>query len=112
MADPIQLANRKYKNVLQTAFLIVKEEGVGALYKGGYSRERRIFGGTVPWRFFSPIISSCGLPTTITTTTTTTTTAGVLPTILRQGCNQAVNFTFYDLFKKKLMLYRERVGAY
>lgn len=34
MADPVQLANRKYKNVLQTAFLIVKEEGLGALYKG------------------------------------------------------------------------------
>lgn len=57
MLDPHQMANRKYKNVLQTAALIVKEEGLSALYKG------------------------------------------ILPTTLRQGCNQAVNFSFYQIFK-------------
>lgn len=58
MADPAELANRKYKNVFQTAFLLVKEEGIGALYKG------------------------------------------VVPTMLRQGCNQACNFTCYALAKE------------
>lgn len=29
-----QLSKRKYRNVLQTAALIVREEGVSALYKG------------------------------------------------------------------------------
>lgn len=28
---------------------------------------------------------------------------GVVPTMLRQGCNQAVNFTFYNIFKSKVM---------
>ncbi|KAG5190418.1 mitochondrial carrier domain-containing protein [Tribonema minus] len=59
MLDPEQMARRKYRNVIQTAGLIVKEEGIGALYKG------------------------------------------VVPTTLRQGCNQAVNFSFYQIFKTK-----------
>jgi len=58
MADPDQLARRKYTNVIQTAFTIVREEGLSALYKG------------------------------------------IVPTMLRQGCNQAVNFTCYQFFKK------------
>ncbi|EED88517.1 succinate/fumarate mitochondrial transporter, partial [Thalassiosira pseudonana CCMP1335] len=49
----------KYKNVVQTAALIVKEEGPSALYKG------------------------------------------VVPTMMRQGCNQAVNFSVYNWSKKK-----------
>jgi solute carrier family 25 (mitochondrial citrate transporter), member 1 len=61
MADPRQLANRKYRNVLQTAVLVAKEEGITALYKG------------------------------------------VVPTVMRQGINQAVNFTCYQLFKTKWM---------
>lgn len=61
MMDPSQLQKRKYTNVLQTAFVIVKEEGLGALYKG------------------------------------------VIPTMLRQGCNQAVNFTAYNYMKKEVM---------
>lgn len=61
MMDPDQMKKRKYTNVLQTAYTIVKEEGFGALYKG------------------------------------------VVPTMLRQGCNQAVNFTAYNLIKKEVM---------
>lgn len=61
LMDPSQLARRKYTNVAQTAIVIVREEGIGALYKG------------------------------------------LLPTMLRQGCNQAVNFTTYNLFKRKLL---------
>lgn len=61
LMDPAQLARRKYTNVAQTAVVIVKEEGLSALYKG------------------------------------------VVPTMLRQGCNQAVNFTTYNIFKKKLL---------
>ena len=58
----------KYKNVVQTAALVVKEEGIGALYKG------------------------------------------VVPTMLRQGCNQAVNFTVYNWSKKKMLAWKkERV---
>jgi len=57
MIDPTQMAHRKYTNVLQTAVTIVKEEGLGALYKG------------------------------------------VVPTMMRQGINQAVNFTTYNWFK-------------
>mmetsp|Transcript_19878 Transcript_19878/g.24537 ORF Transcript_19878/g.24537 Transcript_19878/m.24537 type:complete len:332 (-) Transcript_19878:280-1275(-) len=34
MMDPAQMTRRKYRNVVQTAGLIVKEEGLGALYKG------------------------------------------------------------------------------
>lgn len=51
----------KYENVVQTAVLIVREEGPGALYKG------------------------------------------VVPTMLRQGCNQAVNFTAYDWGKGRAL---------
>lgn len=61
MMDPMQMAHRKYTNVLQTAATIAREEGIGALYKG------------------------------------------VVPTMLRQGCNQAVNFTAYNIFKSKVM---------
>lgn len=64
MMDPVQRQHRKYTNVVQTAMVIVKEEGFGALYKG------------------------------------------VVPTMLRQGCNQAVNFTGYNLIKKKVMAYQ------
>jgi len=65
MADPTQMMNRKYKNVIQTAITIVREEGFGALYKG------------------------------------------VVPTMLRQGCNQAVNFTAYNLIKTEVMKRQE-----
>jgi solute carrier family 25 citrate transporter 1 len=61
MMDPTAMQHRKYTNVLQTAMLIVKEEGAGALYKG------------------------------------------VVPTMLRQGCNQAVNFTAYSAIKQQVM---------
>mmetsp|Transcript_19187 Transcript_19187/g.28739 ORF Transcript_19187/g.28739 Transcript_19187/m.28739 type:complete len:275 (+) Transcript_19187:3-827(+) len=61
LMDPSQLARRKYTNVAQTAYVIVKEEGIGALYKG------------------------------------------LVPTMMRQGCNQAVNFTMYNIFKRKLL---------
>jgi len=61
LMDPAQMKHRKYRNVFQTAMLIVREEGVGALYKG------------------------------------------VIPTMLRQGCNQAVNFTAYNLIKKAVL---------
>ncbi|CAM9926864.1 unnamed protein product, partial [Sphacelaria rigidula] len=66
MLDPGQMANRKYRNVLQTAVLVAREEGPRALYKG------------------------------------------LVPTTLRQGCNQAVNFTCYDIFKRKLSEYTGR----
>jgi len=61
LMDPAQMQHRKYTNVLQTAFTISREEGIGALYKG------------------------------------------VVPTMLRQGCNQAVNFTAYNMIKTKVM---------
>jgi len=61
MMDPVQKQHRKYTNVVQTAMVITREEGIGALYKG------------------------------------------IVPTMLRQGCNQAVNFTGYNLIKKKVM---------
>ena len=64
LVDPTQKQHRKYTNVVQTAFTIVREEGVGALYKG------------------------------------------VVPTMLRQGCNQAVNFTAYQYIKAKVMDYQ------
>lgn len=57
MLDPVEANARKYGNVVQTAMVIVREEGYGALYKG------------------------------------------VVPTMLRQGCNQAVNFTVYNSMK-------------
>ena len=65
MADPSQMQQRKYKNVIQTAYTIAREEGFGALYKG------------------------------------------VIPTMLRQGCNQAVNFTAYNLIKTEVMRRQE-----
>jgi solute carrier family 25 (mitochondrial citrate transporter), member 1 len=64
MMDPAQMQHRKYTNVIQTAFVITREEGLGALYKG------------------------------------------VIPTMLRQGCNQAANFTAYSIIKQKLMDYQ------
>ena len=65
MVDPSQMQQRKYKNVIQTAFTIAREEGIGALYKG------------------------------------------VIPTMLRQGCNQAVNFTAYNMIKTEVMRRQE-----
>jgi solute carrier family 25 citrate transporter 1 len=32
---------------------------------------------------------------------------GVVPTMLRQGCNQAVNFTAYQFIKGKVMEYQQ-----
>ncbi|KAL7464940.1 hypothetical protein ACHAXS_005272 [Conticribra weissflogii] len=68
LIDPSQKPqmNAKYKNVVQTAMLIVKEEGIGALYKG------------------------------------------VVPTMLRQGCNQAVNFTAYNWSKKQVLAWKKQ----
>lgn len=65
LMDPTQKMNRKYTNVIQTGATIVREEGIGALYKG------------------------------------------VVPTMLRQGCNQAVNFTAYQYFKQKVLDYQQ-----
>eukprot|EP00977_Amphora_coffeiformis_P000035 scaffold5_cov169-Amphora_coffeaeformis.AAC.35 len=65
MIDPSQMQHRKYTNVVQTAFTIVREEGISALYKG------------------------------------------VVPTMLRQGCNQAVNFTAYSAIKQKVMAHQK-----
>lgn len=59
MMDPRAVNLRKYTNVLQTAMVLVKEEGLGALYKG------------------------------------------VVPTMMRQGCNQAANFTAYNYGKER-----------
>jgi solute carrier family 25 (mitochondrial citrate transporter), member 1 len=64
MMDPNKMLHRKYTNVIQTAFVITREEGLGALYKG------------------------------------------VIPTMLRQGCNQAVNFTAYNMIKQIIMEYQ------
>jgi solute carrier family 25 citrate transporter 1 len=58
MMDTRQMARCKYTNVVQTAMVLVREEGFGALYKG------------------------------------------VVPTMLRQDCNQAANFTTYEYTKK------------
>lgn len=66
LMDPAQRTHAKYKNVVQTASLVVREEGLGALYKG------------------------------------------VVPTMLRQGCNQAVNFTAYNFAKKKLLAWKRK----
>mmetsp|Transcript_6529 Transcript_6529/g.14769 ORF Transcript_6529/g.14769 Transcript_6529/m.14769 type:complete len:504 (+) Transcript_6529:528-2039(+) len=66
LMDPSQMTHIKYRNVAQTAALVVKEEGIGALYKG------------------------------------------VVPTMLRQGCNQAVNFTVYNWSKKKLLAWKKK----
>jgi hypothetical protein len=64
MMDPSQMEHRKYTNVFQTAITIVREEGIGALYKG------------------------------------------IVPTMLRQGCNQAVNFTVYSATKRSVLDYQ------
>jgi solute carrier family 25 citrate transporter 1 len=64
MMDPSQMQHRKYTNVVQTAITIVREEGIGALYKG------------------------------------------IVPTMLRQGCNQAVNFTAYSAIKHAVLDYQ------
>jgi solute carrier family 25 citrate transporter 1 len=61
LVDATQRNHRKYRNVFQTAYTIVREEGLSALYKG------------------------------------------VVPTMLRQGCNQAVNFTTYTKMKQYLL---------
>ena len=68
LIDPSQKPqmNAKYKNVVQTAALIVKEEGFGALYKG------------------------------------------VVPTMMRQGCNQAVNFSVYNYSKKRILAWKKK----
>ena len=65
LMDPSQRTHAKYKNVIQTAMLVVKEEGLSALYKG------------------------------------------VVPTMLRQGCNQAVNFTAYNWSKKQVLAWKQ-----
>ena len=54
-------SNIQFKNVAHAAFTIVREEGIGALYKG------------------------------------------VIPTMFRQGCNQAVNFTAYNAIKTRVL---------
>eukprot|EP00529_Nitzschia_sp_RCC80_P020204 CAMPEP_0113482876 /NCGR_PEP_ID=MMETSP0014_2-20120614/23145_1 /TAXON_ID=2857 /ORGANISM="Nitzschia sp." /LENGTH=425 /DNA_ID=CAMNT_0000376407 /DNA_START=264 /DNA_END=1541 /DNA_ORIENTATION=- /assembly_acc=CAM_ASM_000159 len=61
LMDATARQHRKYKGVAHTAVTIVREEGLGALYKG------------------------------------------VVPTMLRQGCNQAVNFTAYNAMKQYAM---------
>jgi solute carrier family 25 (mitochondrial citrate transporter), member 1 len=58
MADPLDIP--KYRNAAHALYTVVKEEGVGALYRG------------------------------------------VSLTALRQGSNQAVNFTAYSYFKEAL----------
>jgi len=65
LMDPSQMHHRKYKNVVQAAYVIVREEGLGALYKG------------------------------------------VVPTMLRQGINQAVNFTCYNAAKQWVMEWQQ-----
>eukprot|EP00128_Syssomonas_multiformis_P005983 Colp12_sorted_trinity150504_noHs@12573 len=62
MQDPHDVP--KYKGTLHAAFTIVREEGLGALYKG------------------------------------------VIPTVLRQATNQAVNFTGYQEIKKYWCAYQ------
>ncbi|KAL7530081.1 hypothetical protein ACHAWF_003235 [Thalassiosira exigua] len=66
LVDPTRQTHAKYRNVVQTAALVAKEEGIGALYKG------------------------------------------VVPTMLRQGCNQAVNFTAYGYAKRKVLAWKRR----
>merc|ERR1712037_719726 len=68
LMDPSQMAHAKYRNVIQTAALVVKEEGFGALYKG------------------------------------------VVPTMLRQGCNQAVNFSVYNWSKKQVLARKKKAA--
>jgi solute carrier family 25 citrate transporter 1 len=58
MADPLDIP--KYRNAAHALYTVLKEEGVGALYRG------------------------------------------ISLTALRQGTNQAVNFTAYTIFKEQL----------
>src|ERR1700742_454643 len=70
MADPLDIP--KYRNAAHALYTVVKEEGIGALYRG------------------------------------------ISLTALRQGTNQAVNFTAYTKFKQWLQEYQEKtrgVGA-
>ncbi|KAI1434400.1 mitochondrial carrier [Xylaria sp. CBS 124048] len=64
-ADPLDVP--KYRNAAHALYLVVREEGFGALYRG------------------------------------------VSLTALRQGSNQAVNFTAYTYFKEKLLTRRRRI---
>ncbi|KAI0835683.1 mitochondrial carrier [Hypoxylon sp. FL0890] len=64
MADPLDIP--KYRNAAHALYTVVKEEGVGALYRG------------------------------------------VSLTALRQGSNQAVNFTAYTYFKEVLLRWQEK----
>lgn len=64
MADPLDIP--KYRNAAHALYTVVKEEGVGALYRG------------------------------------------VSLTALRQGSNQAVNFTAYTYFKEALLRWQEK----
>ena len=66
---PLESGRPKYTNAVQTAAVIVREEGLGAL-----------------WR-------------------------GVVPTMLRQGCNQACNFTAYNATKDAIVRYRRENGG-
>lgn len=66
---PLESDRSKYTNAAQTATVIVREEGLGAL-----------------WR-------------------------GVVPTMLRQGCNQACNFTAYNAIKDSIVQYRRENGS-
>ncbi|KAI1762253.1 mitochondrial carrier [Hypoxylon sp. FL1150] len=63
MADPLDIP--KYRNAAHALYTVVKEEGVGALYRG------------------------------------------VSLTALRQGSNQAVNFTAYTYFKEALLRWQQ-----
>jgi solute carrier family 25 citrate transporter 1 len=64
MMDPTAMQQRKYTNVVQTASVLIREEGLSALYKG------------------------------------------LIPTMLRQGVNQMMNFTAYSILKSKVMAYQ------
>eukprot|EP01135_Chromosphaera_perkinsii_P007196 Nk52_evm4s745 gene=Nk52_evmTU4s745 len=64
LSDPLD--KPKYRGVFHAAYLITKEEGLGALYKG------------------------------------------VIPTVLRQATNQAVNFTVYHELKKLWLSYMDK----
>ena len=66
MADPLDIP--KYRNAAHATYTVVKEEGIGALYRG------------------------------------------VSLTALRQGTNQAVNFTAYTYLKKTLQSWHEDPG--
>ncbi|KAK6953120.1 hypothetical protein K445DRAFT_328864 [Daldinia sp. EC12] len=67
MADPLDVP--KYRNAAHALYTVVREEGVGALYRG------------------------------------------VSLTALRQGSNQAVNFTAYTYFKEVLLRWQEKKSS-